>query len=137
MHVQIPWNLDISVNKIHKTKKTKTNTRTMFPNLINSNLLGLVHIYALIAPVAKSTSVCAARLVCFRVSLHSESELMVPFPPGPLGLRPEDPPAVPVRPASGGLFHESGDVAHKTRDKIVLQKQQMQIHSHFGTAARR
>lgn len=84
----------------------------------------------------KCTSVCAAGLVGFRVPLHSEPELMVPFPPGPLGLRPEDPPAVPVRPPAGRLLHESYGVAHKTRDEIVLQKQKMQVHSHFGAAAR-
>ena len=71
------------------------------------------------------TSVGAARLIGFRVPLHSEPVLMVPIPPGHLGLRPEDPPAVPVRPASGGLLHESDRVAHQTRDKIALQKQQM------------
>lgn len=86
---------------------------------------------------ANSTSVSAARPVGIRVSLHSEPELMVPIPPGPVGLRPEDPPAVPVRPPSEGLLHERDGVAHKTRDEIVLQKQQMQIHPHLGTAARR
>lgn len=62
---------------------------------------------------------------------------MVPISAGPVGLRPEDPRAVPVRPAPGGLLHKSGGAAHKTRDEAVLQKQQMQEHSHFGTAARR
>ena len=79
-----------------------------------------------------STSVGAARLVALRVPLHSEPELMVAIPPGPLRLRPEDPPAVPVRPAPGGLLHESDGIAHKTRDEIVLQKQQLHVHSHFG-----
>lgn len=94
-------------------------------------MLKLAQVYALMDSV-NSTSVGAARLVAFRVPLHSEPELMVAIPPGPLCLRPEDPPAVPVQPASRGLLHESDGIAHKTRDEIVLQKQQLHVHSHFG-----
>lgn len=59
---------------------------------------------------------------------------MVPILPGPLGLRPKDPPAVAVRPASGGLLDESDGVAHETRDEIIVQKQQMQKDPHFRAA---
>lgn len=99
----------------------------------------LVHIYAPTVTHGlkwkKSTSVRVAGEVGFRVPLHSEPELMVPFPPGPLRLRPEDPPAA-VRPPRGGLLHKRDGVAHKARHEIVLQEQQMQMHSHVGAAAR-
>lgn len=61
---------------------------------------------------------------------------MVAISPGPLCLRPEDPPAVPVRPAPRGLLHERHGVAHKTRDQIILQKQQMYVHYHFEARRR-
>lgn len=83
-----------------------------------------------------STSVGAARLVALRVPFHSESKLMVAIPSGPLCLRPEDPPAVPIRPAPRGLLHERDGVAHQTRDQIILQKQQMYAHSHVGARIR-
>jgi len=80
----------------------------------------------------KSTSVGGARLIGLRVPLHSESELVVPIPPCPLGLRPEDPPAVTVQPAAGGLLHEGDGVAHEARDEIAEQKQHVEVHSHVG-----
>lgn len=62
---------------------------------------------------------------------------MVPFLPGPLDLRPQDPPAEAVRPASsGGILHESECAAARTtQDQTELQKNPVQIHSQFGTAA--
>lgn len=75
-------------------------------------------------------------MVGFRVPFHSESELMVSISPGPLGLRPQDPPAVSVRPAPRGLLHEGDGVANQTRHQIVLQKQQMYVHSHVGARRR-
>lgn len=62
---------------------------------------------------------------------------MVPFPAGPLGLSPEDPPAVAFGPPSGGLLHERHGVADETGDEVVLQQQQMETHSHVGAAAER
>lgn len=56
---------------------------------------------------------------------------MVPFLPGALDLRPRDPLAEAVRPASGGLLHESHCAVHTTQD----EKNPVQIHSHYGTAA--
>lgn len=83
-------------------------------------------------PIKNSTSVCAAGLVGLRVPLHPEPELMVAVSPRPLRLRPKDPPAVPVRPAPGGFLHESDGVTHQAGDQIVLQEQQMDVHSHVG-----
>lgn len=61
---------------------------------------------------------------------------MVPFPPGPLRLSPEDPPAVAFRPPSGGLLHKSDGVADETGDEVELQQQQMELHAHVGAAER-
>lgn len=57
---------------------------------------------------------------------------MVAVSPGPLRLRPKDPAAVAVRPAPGGFLHERHGVTHQAGDQIVLQEQQMHVHSHVG-----
>lgn len=86
----------------------------------------------LVEKKGKATSVGAARLVAFRVPLDSDPELVVPLLTGPLGLRPEDPPAVTVRPAADGLLYEGNGGAQETRGEIAVQKHHMEIHSHLG-----
>lgn len=72
--------------------------------------------------VRPSTSVGAARLVGVRVSFHSEAELMVAISPGPLCLRPEDPPAEAVRPAPRGLLHGADGAAHRSHQTAEAQR---------------
>ena len=65
------------------------------------------------------TSVRAPRLVGVRVSLNPESKLVVPVPPGPLCLRPEDTTAEPVRSTYVGLLRKSDRGGEKTADKTL------------------
>lgn len=82
------------------------------------------------------TSVGAAGLVALRVSLHPQPELVVPVPARPLGLRPQDPPAVAVRPAAGGGLLQEGDaVAHEAGEEGAEQELQTHRPPHGGGAA--
>lgn len=101
-----------------------------FRRLLQLINLGFTHWLRTRGPAP--TSIGAARLVGLRVPLYSQPELMMSIFPGPVGLCPQDPSAEAVRSAPGEILHESDGVAQKTRDDIVLQKQQMQKHSHIG-----
>ena len=80
------------------------------------------------------TSVRAPRLVALRVPLNPKSKLVVPVPPSPLCLRPEDTTAEPVR--SAGLLRKSDRGGDKTTDK-TLQKQCIHVYLHVGSSCRK
>ena len=82
------------------------------------------------------TSVRAPRLVGLRVPLNPESKLVVPVPPGPLCLRPEDTTAEPVRSTYVGLLRKSVHGGSKTADK-TLQKQCIHVYLHVGLSRKR
>lgn len=58
---------------------------------------------------------------------------MVAISPGPLCLRSDDSPAVPVRVATRGLLRRGNGVAYKTRFQKVQQEQRIYLDSHVWT----